>query len=68
MFYSLPLIKIWQQVGKRGLQFFYITVSLQILQSGEWTRGNCIKMVWDKEELDWGSGRGEKYRWKVIDI
>lgn len=36
MFYSLPLIKIWQQVRKRGLQFFYIIIHVQILQNGEW--------------------------------
>lgn len=78
MFYSLPLIKIWQQVRKRGLQFFYIIVHVQILQNGEWARGNCIKILivlrlyflflTGKEELDCGSGRGEKYRWTVIAI
>lgn len=35
MFYSLPLTKVWQQVGMRGLQFFYIIFCVQILENGK---------------------------------
>lgn len=58
MFYSLPLIKIWQQVRKRGLQFFYIIVCVQILQNGELAWANCIKMV--QEKRSWTEGVSEE--------
>lgn len=58
MFYSLPLTKVWQQVGMRGLQFFYIIFCVQILENGKWAWGNCIKML--QEKRSWTGGVGKE--------